>query len=65
VPVVLGPLSPETTAICRQIALDNQAPQYQFGQEFTYKTGQFSNPDIDLSELVLGLAGYHQEENWP
>jgi dihydrofolate synthase/folylpolyglutamate synthase len=35
---------------------------YQFGQEFTYKTGQFSNPDIDLSELVLGLAGYHQEE---
>ena len=32
VPVVLGPLSPETTAICRQIALDNQAPVYQFGQ---------------------------------
>ncbi|HFU4501936.1 TPA: folylpolyglutamate synthase/dihydrofolate synthase family protein [Streptococcus suis] len=63
VPVVLGPLCPETTAICRQIALDKQAPVYQFGQEFTYKTGQFSNPDIDLSELVLGLAGPHQEEN--
>ncbi|HEM5162148.1 TPA: bifunctional folylpolyglutamate synthase/dihydrofolate synthase [Streptococcus suis] len=63
VPVVLGPLSPETTAICRQIALDNQAPVYQFGQEFTYKAGQFSNADIDLSELVLGLAGQHQEEN--
>ncbi|MHB9760121.1 bifunctional folylpolyglutamate synthase/dihydrofolate synthase [Streptococcus suis] len=62
-PVVLGPLSPETTAICRQIALDNQAPIYQFGQEFTYKAGQFSNTDIDLSELVLGLAGHHQEEN--
>ncbi|MEG3268688.1 folylpolyglutamate synthase/dihydrofolate synthase family protein [Streptococcus suis] len=63
VPVVLGPLSPETTVICRQIAIDNQAPVYQFGQEFTYKAGQFSNTDIDLSELVLGLAGHHQEEN--
>ncbi|MDE3734807.1 bifunctional folylpolyglutamate synthase/dihydrofolate synthase [Streptococcus suis] len=63
VPVVLGPLSPETTAICRQIALDKQAPVYQFGQEFTYKARQFSNADIDLSELVLGLAGHHQEEN--
>lgn len=63
VPVVLGPLSPETTAICRQIALEKQAPVHQFGQEFTYKAGQFSNTDIDLSELVLGLAGQHQEEN--
>ncbi|HFU4112040.1 TPA: folylpolyglutamate synthase/dihydrofolate synthase family protein [Streptococcus suis] len=63
VPVVLGPLCPETTAICRQIALDKQAPVYQFGREFTYKAGQFSNPDMDLSELVLGLAGPHQEEN--
>ncbi|HEM5300142.1 TPA: bifunctional folylpolyglutamate synthase/dihydrofolate synthase [Streptococcus suis] len=63
VPVVLGPLCPETTAICRHIAQDNQAPVYQFGQEFTYKAGQFSNADIDLSELVLGLAGHHQEEN--
>ncbi|HEM3702385.1 TPA: bifunctional folylpolyglutamate synthase/dihydrofolate synthase [Streptococcus suis] len=63
VPVVLGPLCPETTAICRQIALDKQAPVYQFGQEFTYETGQFSNADRDLSELVLGLAGPHQEEN--
>ncbi|HFI0633309.1 TPA: folylpolyglutamate synthase/dihydrofolate synthase family protein [Streptococcus suis] len=63
VPVVLGPLCPETTAICRQIALEKQAPVYQFGQEFTYKAGQFSNTDIDLSELVLGLAGPHQEEN--
>ncbi len=65
VPVVLGPLSLETTAICRQIALDKQAPVYQFGQEFTYKARQFSNADIDLSELVLGLAGHHQEENAP
>ncbi|HFU3844214.1 TPA: folylpolyglutamate synthase/dihydrofolate synthase family protein [Streptococcus suis] len=63
VPVVLGPLCPETTAICRQIALDKQAPVYQFGQEFTYKAGQFSNADLDLSELVLGLVGPHQEEN--
>lgn len=63
VPVVLGPLCPETTAICRQIALDKQAPVYQFGQEFTYKAGQFSNAAQDLSELVLGLAGPHQEEN--
>lgn len=63
VPVVLGPLSPETTAICRQIALDKQAPVYQFGQEFTYKARQFSNADINLSELVLGLEGPHQEEN--
>ncbi|HFI0165849.1 TPA: folylpolyglutamate synthase/dihydrofolate synthase family protein [Streptococcus suis] len=63
VPVVLGPLSPETTAICRQIAQDKQASVYQFGQEFTYKAGQFSNADIELSELVLGLAGHHQEEN--
>lgn len=63
VPVVLGPLCPETTAICRQIALDNQASVYQFGQEFTYEAGQFSNADLELSELVLGLAGQHQEEN--
>ncbi|HEM5397990.1 TPA: bifunctional folylpolyglutamate synthase/dihydrofolate synthase [Streptococcus suis] len=63
VPVVLGPLCPETTAICRHIAQDKQAPVYQFGQEFTYKAGQFSNADIELSELVLGLAGQHQEEN--
>lgn len=63
VPVVLGPLSPETTVICRHIAQDKQASVHQFGQEFTYKAGQFSNPDIDLSELVLGLAGHHQEEN--
>ncbi|HFR3425783.1 TPA: folylpolyglutamate synthase/dihydrofolate synthase family protein [Streptococcus suis] len=63
VPVVLGPLCPETTAICRRIALEKQAPVYQFGQEFTYKAGQFSNADIELSELVLGLAGQHQEEN--
>ncbi|MGO0065521.1 bifunctional folylpolyglutamate synthase/dihydrofolate synthase [Streptococcus suis] len=63
VPVVLGPLCPETTAICRQIAQDKQAPVYQFSQEFTYKTGQFSNADLELSELVLGLAGQHQEEN--
>ncbi|MBS8078066.1 bifunctional folylpolyglutamate synthase/dihydrofolate synthase [Streptococcus suis] len=62
-PVVLGPLSQETTAICRQIAQDKQASVHQFGQEFTYKAGQFSNMDIDLLELVLGLAGYHQEEN--
>ncbi|HEM4257702.1 bifunctional folylpolyglutamate synthase/dihydrofolate synthase [Streptococcus suis] len=63
VPVVLGPLSPETTAICRHIAQDKQAFVYQFGQEFTYKAGQFSNADLELSELVLGLAGHHQEEN--
>ncbi|HEM6084971.1 TPA: bifunctional folylpolyglutamate synthase/dihydrofolate synthase [Streptococcus suis] len=63
VPVVLGPLSPETTAICRHIAQDKQASVYQFGQEFTYKAGQFSNADLELSELVLGLAGHHQEEN--
>ncbi|HFI0159568.1 TPA: folylpolyglutamate synthase/dihydrofolate synthase family protein [Streptococcus suis] len=63
VPVVLGPLSPETTAICRQIALEKQAPVHQFGQEFIYKAGQFSNADLELSELVLGLAGPHQEEN--
>ncbi|HEL2219148.1 TPA: bifunctional folylpolyglutamate synthase/dihydrofolate synthase [Streptococcus suis] len=63
VPVVLGPLSSETTAICRHIAQDKQASVHQFGQEFTYKAGQFSNTDIDLSELVLGLAGHHQEEN--
>ncbi|MGU7919920.1 bifunctional folylpolyglutamate synthase/dihydrofolate synthase [Streptococcus suis] len=63
VPVVLGPLSPETTVICRQIAQDKQASVYQFGQEFTYKAGQFSNTDLELSELVLGLAGQHQEEN--
>lgn len=63
VSVVLGPLSPETTAICRQIAQDKQASVHQFGQEFTYKAGQFSNADLELSELVLGLAGQHQEEN--
>ncbi|MGV3080084.1 bifunctional folylpolyglutamate synthase/dihydrofolate synthase [Streptococcus sp. 32226D021BW] len=63
VPVVLGPLCPETTAICRHIAQDKQASVYQFGQEFTYKAGPFSNADIELSELVLGLAGQHQEEN--
>lgn len=63
VPVVLGPLCPETTAICRHIAQDKQASVYQFGQEFTYKAGQFSNADLELSELVLGLAGQHQEEN--
>lgn len=63
VPVVLGPLCPETTAICRHIAQDKQASVYQFGQEFTYKAGQFSNTDLELSELVLSLAGHHQEEN--
>ncbi|HFI0427428.1 TPA: folylpolyglutamate synthase/dihydrofolate synthase family protein [Streptococcus suis] len=63
VPVVLGPLCPETTAICRHIAQDKQASVYQFCQEFTYKAGHFSNTDIDLSELVLGLAGRYQEEN--
>ncbi|MCQ8261368.1 bifunctional folylpolyglutamate synthase/dihydrofolate synthase [Streptococcus suis] len=63
VPVVLGPLCPATTAFCRQIAQDKQASVYQFGQEFTYKAGQFSNADLELSELVLGLAGQHQEEN--
>ncbi|CYY03322.1 bifunctional folylpolyglutamate synthase/dihydrofolate synthase [Streptococcus suis] len=63
VPVVLGPLCPETTAICRHITQDKQASVHQFGQEFTYKAGHFSNTDIDLSELVLGLAGQHQEEN--
>ncbi|HEM4416381.1 TPA: bifunctional folylpolyglutamate synthase/dihydrofolate synthase [Streptococcus suis] len=63
VPVVLGPLCPETTAICRHIAQDKQASVHQFGQEFTYRAGQFSNADIELSELVLGLAGHHQEEN--
>ncbi|HEM5037699.1 TPA: bifunctional folylpolyglutamate synthase/dihydrofolate synthase [Streptococcus suis] len=63
VPVVLGPLCPETTTICRQIALEKQAPVHQFGLEFAYKTGQFSNADLELSELVLGLAGHHQEEN--
>ncbi|HEM4807508.1 TPA: bifunctional folylpolyglutamate synthase/dihydrofolate synthase [Streptococcus suis] len=63
VPVVLGPLCPETTANCRHIAQDKQASVYQFGQEFTYKAGQFSNADLELSELVLGLAGHHQEEN--
>ncbi|HEL1996940.1 TPA: bifunctional folylpolyglutamate synthase/dihydrofolate synthase [Streptococcus suis] len=63
VPVVLGPLCPETTAICRHIAQDKQASVYQFCQEFTYKAGHFSNTDIDLSELVLGLAGHYQEEN--
>ncbi|HEM3164412.1 bifunctional folylpolyglutamate synthase/dihydrofolate synthase [Streptococcus suis] len=63
VPVVLGPLCPETTAICRHITQDKQASVHQFGQEFTYKAGQFSNADLELSELVLGLAGQHQEEN--
>ncbi|MBY5012188.1 bifunctional folylpolyglutamate synthase/dihydrofolate synthase [Streptococcus suis] len=63
VPVVLGPLCPETTAICRHIAQDKQAPVYQFEPEFTYKAGQFSNAEIELSELVLGLVGHHQEEN--
>ncbi len=62
-PVVLGPLCPETTAICRQIAQDNQALCLPIWSGFTYKAGHFSNTDIDLSELVLGLAGHHQEEN--
>ncbi len=63
VPVILGPLCLETAVICRRIALEKQAPVYQFGQEFTYKAGQFSSADLELSELVLGLAGSHQEEN--
>ncbi len=63
VPLVLGPLSPEATAICRNRAAIKKAPLYQFGQEFTYKDGSFSSPNRDLSELVLGLEGQHQEEN--
>ncbi|WP_156008949.1 bifunctional folylpolyglutamate synthase/dihydrofolate synthase [Streptococcus ruminantium] len=63
VPVILGPLSPEATIICRQIAGKKRAPVYQFGQEFTYQSGSFYNPDLALSDLVLGLKGRHQEEN--
>ncbi|MFX4014686.1 bifunctional folylpolyglutamate synthase/dihydrofolate synthase, partial [Streptococcus suis] len=47
-PVVIVQLSPESTAMCRQISQDNQAPVYHLGQAYTYKEGQFSKPDIDL-----------------
>lgn len=63
VPVVLGPFSAEISRICREIAGQKAAPVYQLGQEFTFQSGRFSNATIDLSQLVLGLLGHHQEEN--
>lgn len=63
VPLVLGPVSPEVRAICYQIAQEKVAPVYTFGEDFTYKDGQFQTADLVLSELTLGLAGKHQEEN--
>ncbi|HFI0064691.1 TPA: folylpolyglutamate synthase/dihydrofolate synthase family protein [Streptococcus suis] len=62
-PVVLGPFSADISQQIRQIAAEKKAPIYQLGQEFTSKAATFNSPSFQLSELVLGLPGQHQQEN--
>lgn len=62
-PVVLGLFSADISQQIRQIAAEKKAPIYQLGQEFTSKAATFNSPSFQLSELVLGLPGQHQQEN--
>ncbi|NQL66409.1 bifunctional folylpolyglutamate synthase/dihydrofolate synthase [Streptococcus suis] len=62
-PVVLGSFSADVSQQIRQIAAEKKAPIYQLGQEFTSKAATFNSPSFQLSELVLGLPGQHQQEN--
>lgn len=60
---VIGPLAEEARRVCELRADELGVVLYEYGRDFSFSKGQFSNQDKMIVGLQLGLKGTYQEEN--
>lgn len=60
---VIGPLAEEARRVCELRADELGVVLYEYGRDFSFSKGQFSNQDKMIVSLQLGLKGTYQEEN--
>lgn len=60
---VIGPLAEEARIICELRADELGVVLYEYGSDFSFSKGQFSNQDKVIADLQLSLKGAYQEEN--
>lgn len=60
---VIGPLAEEARRVCELRADELRVVLYEYGRDFSFSKGQFSNQDKMIVGLQLGLKGTYQEEN--
>ena len=60
---VIGPLAEEARRVCELRADELGVVLYEYGRDFSFSKGQFSNQDKMIVDLQLGLKGTYQEEN--
>ena len=60
---VIGPLAEEARRVCELRADELGVVLYEYGRDFSFSQGQFSNQDKMIVGLQLGLKGTYQEEN--
>jgi dihydrofolate synthase/folylpolyglutamate synthase len=68
IPVVIGHVSAEVSALLQQIAVEQKSPSYLLGQNFSFSLkdkGRFDYTGIKqhYSDIELALAGRHQRSN--
>lgn len=61
--VVVGPMPLEALAVVKDIAEQQQAPLWLYGQDFQLREGRFSNASTQFCDVKLGLEGDYQMEN--
>lgn len=71
-PVVLGQMDRTSVEVIKKIALEKNAPVYEFGKDFDISdihidpngsTFNYNDPQIELPDLTINLLGKHQPYN--
>ena len=60
---VIGPLAEEARRVCELRANELETVLYEYGRDFSFSKGQFSNQDEMIADLQISLKGTYQEEN--
>ncbi|MDO4667924.1 MAG: folylpolyglutamate synthase/dihydrofolate synthase family protein [Streptococcus sp.] len=60
---VIGPLPTIALPICQEKAQELGVMIYEYGRDFSFQSNCFTNHDLVLHEINLGLKGKYQEEN--
>ncbi|VUX01278.1 Folylpolyglutamate synthase [Streptococcus constellatus] len=60
---VIGPLAEEARRVCELRANELGTVLYEYGRDFSFSKGQFSNQDEMIADLQINLKGTYQEEN--
>ena len=60
---VIGPLAEEARRVCELRANELETVLYEYGRDFSFPKGQFSNQDEMIADLQISLKGTYQEEN--